>query len=143
MPTDTIEVVCLCGRATRVPSSSAGRKGRCKACGHVIQVPLVPDQDPDAVPIFVAEEDEPSPPPKKVKASRQTDDDFSPEENAIYYLKAIERHTKNISHCVGCLTLIVLLMFAVSVGAAALGLLGAAANSVDRQERVAPGTLKR
>lgn len=35
----TIEVTCGCGRAMSVPARYAGRKGRCKGCGSVLQIP--------------------------------------------------------------------------------------------------------
>src|ERR1700678_1329075 len=39
-----IDVVCTCGRSSSVPDQYAGKKGKCPACGAVIDIPVV-DQD--------------------------------------------------------------------------------------------------
>src|SRR4051794_27375237 len=54
-----IQVSCQCGKQLRVKDEYAGRKGKCPACGGVIQIPAA---EPDLFDL----KDEPAVAPKKV-----------------------------------------------------------------------------
>jgi hypothetical protein len=45
----SITVQCGCGKTTHVPDEFAGRRGKCRACGAVVRIPI-----PEAVPVAVA-----------------------------------------------------------------------------------------
>jgi hypothetical protein len=42
-----IEVACQCGRTTKAPIQYAGRRGRCRGCGAVVQIPERPAPKPE------------------------------------------------------------------------------------------------
>lgn len=44
----SVNVVCSCGRMMKAPSSAAGKRGRCKACGAILDIPLPADPGPEA-----------------------------------------------------------------------------------------------
>jgi len=68
----TLVVTCDgCGRSLRVDASAAGRRGKCPACGHVVQVPAVPVSSPSVVSAVTM------PPEVTVSPSRRVEDDES------------------------------------------------------------------
>jgi hypothetical protein len=65
----SIEVVCKCGKVIHTPDSTAGKKGRCKACGAILEIPsvgfaLLDDQPGTGVELETA--------PERSRAVRQT-----------------------------------------------------------------------
>jgi len=44
----SVNVVCSCGRMMKAPSSAAGKRGRCKACGAILDIPPPANVGPEA-----------------------------------------------------------------------------------------------
>jgi hypothetical protein len=74
----SIQVSCQCGKTFQVGDQFAGKRGKCKACGAVVTVPLVEDHELAALLPVGNEPEEPQiaptppPEPKKVKAPRSS-----------------------------------------------------------------------
>src|SRR5690242_1157028 len=67
----TISVNCPgCGKRFSVAAQHAGKKGKCKSCGQVIEIPAPqqPAQEEDDL-YDIAEPDTPPPPPRPVMAA--------------------------------------------------------------------------
>jgi hypothetical protein len=94
--TDTITVVCPCGKKLKAPASAAGKKAKCPACGNVMKLeasagaPAVPPVPQAAGATTARKAAAPPPPPPPADHS----DDAGADLDGLYELAAAEKQAR-------------------------------------------------
>ena len=97
--TDTITVVCPCGKKLKAPASAAGKKAKCPSCGNVMKLeasgaalaaPAVPPV-PHAAGAATARKAAPPPPPPPADHADDGGDDLGD----LYALAAVEKQARS------------------------------------------------